>query len=79
MVTVTDAAKEEHVRRLVREVIGLFGADRCMFASNYPVDRIQGIDIATLYGKFVAWTADLSEAERSALFHDTAARVYRMV
>ena len=75
----TDAAKEEHVRRLVREVIGLFGADRCMFASNYPVDRIQGIDIATLYGKFVAWTADLSEAERSALFHDTAARVYRVV
>ena len=74
----TDAAKEEHVRGLVLEVIDLFGAHRCMFASNYPVDRIQGIDIARLYGMFLAWTADLPQAERSALFHDTAARVYRM-
>ncbi len=73
-----DEDKEEHVRRLVREVIDMFGADRCMFASNYPVDRIQGIDVATLYGRFVAWTQDWSEAERAALFHDTAARVYRL-
>ncbi len=73
-----DEDKEEHVRRLVREVIDMFGADRCMFASNYPVDRIQGIDVATLYGRFVAWTLDWSQEEREALFHDTAARVYRM-
>jgi len=71
-----DEDKEEHVRRLVREVIDMFGPHRCMFASNYPVDRIQGIDVATLYGRFVAWTMDWSEEERAALFHDTAARVY---
>ncbi|MBT6146747.1 MAG: amidohydrolase family protein [Gemmatimonadetes bacterium] len=73
-----DEDKEEHVRRLVREVIDMFGADRCMFASNYPVDRIQGIDVPTLYGKFSEWTSDWSEPERAALFHDTAARVYRV-
>jgi predicted TIM-barrel fold metal-dependent hydrolase len=73
-----DQDKEEHVRSLVREVIDMFGADRCMFASNYPVDRIMGIDIGTLYGRFLAWTTDWSDTERAALFHDTAARVYRL-
>jgi predicted TIM-barrel fold metal-dependent hydrolase len=74
----TDGDKEAHVRRLVRETIDRFGADRCMFASNYPVDGIQGVDVETLYGKFLAWTADLSEADRRALFHDTAVRAYRL-
>ncbi len=73
-----DTDKEELPRRLVREVIDLFGPKRCMFASNYPVDRIQGIDVATLYGKFLAWTQDWSEEDRAALFHGTAARVYRV-
>lgn len=73
-----NADKEAHVRGLVLETIERFGAHRCMFASNYPVDRIAGIDIATLYGTFSEWTMDLPEADRSALFHDTAARVYRV-
>lgn len=73
-----EPAKEQHVRRLVREVIDMFGVERCMFASNYPVDRLQGIDIGTLYGRFLAWTADLSQVERQWLFHDTAVQAYRM-
>ena len=40
--------------------------------------RIAGVDIPTLYGKFLDWTQDLTEAQRQALFHDTAARVYRV-
>jgi len=73
-----DAAKEAKVRDLVREVIDLFGSDRCMFASNFPVDRVMGIPVETLFGKFLAWTADLSDRERCALFHDTAVRAYRL-
>ena len=69
---------EAKVRDLVREVIDLFGCDRCMFASNYPVERVQGIGIKTLYGKFLEWTADLSNSDRSALFHDTAIRAYNL-
>jgi predicted TIM-barrel fold metal-dependent hydrolase len=71
-----DAPKEAKIRALVRETIEIFGSERCMFASNYPVDRAKGIDIATLYGQFLAWTADLSQTERTALFHDTAIRAY---
>jgi len=73
-----DADKEAKVRDLVQETIDMFGVDRCMFASNYPVERMQGIDIPTLYGQFYRWTSGMSETEQKALFHDTAARVYRM-
>ncbi len=73
-----DADKEAKVRDLVREVIDLFGCERCMFASNYPVDKVQDIDIKTLYGKFLEWSADLSDGERAALFHDTAVRAYNL-
>ena len=72
-----DAAKQAKIKALVRETIDIFGTERCMFASNYPVDRAQGIDIATLYGQFLAWSADLSRDERTDLFHDTAIRAYR--
>ena len=70
--------REAKIRDLVLETIDRFGPDRCMFASNYPVDRIAGIDITTLYSQFDSWTAHLPESTRQALFHDTAARVYRM-
>ena len=73
-----DPAQEAKARDLVRQAIDIFGAGRCMFASNYPVDSIQGIDIPTLYGRFLDWTADLPPADRASLFHDTAARVYRL-
>jgi predicted TIM-barrel fold metal-dependent hydrolase len=73
-----DHEKEAKIKNLVRETIDMFGPDRCMFASNYPVDRIAGIDIPTLYGQFASWTADLPPADQASLFHDTAARVYRV-
>ena len=73
-----DADEEAKIRDMVREVIEMFGCDRCMFASNYPVEKIQGISIETLYSKFLDWTADMSGAERSALFHDTAVHAYKL-
>jgi L-fuconolactonase len=54
-----------------------FGPDRCMFESNFPVDK-------TSYSYTIIWNAfkriaeDYSPRERAALFHDTAVRVYRL-
>lgn len=62
---------------VIRELVAIFGADRAMFASNYPVDRIVGT-FATIYDGFRAAAADRSEAERRKLFHDTAERIYRL-
>lgn len=73
-----DPEKEAIVRDHVLETIDIFGPERCMFASNYPVDRLSGIDIPTLYGQFHRWVAHLPEPDIAALFHDTAASVYRM-
>lgn len=73
-----DAEKEQRVRERVFEVVDVFGCDRCMFASNYPVDKFNGIPLARLYEIFLAWTDGCSETERRALFHDTAVRSYQL-
>ncbi len=57
--------------------IELFGADRCMFASNFPVDRISG-PFGTLFNGYKRLVAAASETEKDALFRATAARVYRL-
>lgn len=64
-------------RRIVLDTIDIFGVDRCMFASNFPVDSLVG-DYGTIMGGFSRITEDFSETERRALFHDNAARFYRI-
>ena len=56
--------------------LGAFGADRCMFASNFPVDSMYGT-FDELYDAFSAVTADFDGKARAKLFADNAERVYR--
>lgn len=62
---------------IIQDVIAIFGTDRAMFASNFPVDSLVG-DFDTIFSGFAAATADLGEEDRAKLFHDNAARVYRL-
>ena len=55
----------------------LFGPERCMFESNFPVDKAS-CSYTVLWNAFKRMTADLSAGERAALFRDTARRVYRL-
>ncbi|HSB69871.1 MAG TPA: amidohydrolase family protein [Candidatus Methylomirabilis sp.] len=55
-----------------------FGPKRCMFESNFPVDKIS-CAYGVLWNSFKRMTIDFSPAERAALFHDTAARAYRLM
>lgn len=57
--------------------IDAFGPDRCMFESNFPMDRVS-CPYNTLWNSFKRITAGFSDADKRALFHDTAARVYRL-
>jgi L-fuconolactonase len=59
-------------------VIDRFGADRCMFESNFPVDK-QSCSYRTLWNAFKKMSADRSPADRANLFQGTADRVYRTV
>jgi L-fuconolactonase len=56
--------------------IEVFGVDRCMFASNFPVDSMYGT-FDELYGVFSAVTAGFDSESREKLFAGNAERVYR--
>jgi predicted TIM-barrel fold metal-dependent hydrolase len=67
----------EATRHYYQSAIEAFGADRCMFESNFPVDKVS-CSYTVLWNAFKRLTEGCSAAERAALFHDTAARVYRL-
>ena len=54
-----------------------FGPDRCMFESNFPVDKTS-YSYNVMYNAFKRLSKGYSAAERAAMFHDTAARLYRI-
>jgi predicted TIM-barrel fold metal-dependent hydrolase len=56
--------------------IEAFGVDRCMFASNFPVDGMYGT-FDELYAAFSAVTVGLDSESRGKLFAGNAERVYR--
>jgi predicted TIM-barrel fold metal-dependent hydrolase len=67
----------DSIRPFVLETIEIFGVSRCMFASNFPVDKLYS-DFDSLYAAFHSITAGFSAAEKQMLFHDNAIRYYRL-
>ncbi|MEO1573649.1 MAG: amidohydrolase family protein, partial [Pseudomonadota bacterium] len=65
------------LRPLVETCLDVFGPARCLFGSNFPVDKLHA-SYARLYGAFAELTEGLSDAERDALFIDNAVRFYRL-
>ncbi len=57
--------------------IECFGPDRCMFESNFPMDRYS-ISYQVLWNGFKKMVADFTEQEKHALFYGTAEKVYRL-
>jgi predicted TIM-barrel fold metal-dependent hydrolase len=57
--------------------IELFGANRCMMESNFPPDA-RACGYVPLWNAFKHIVSDASRDEKAALFHGTAARVYRI-
>jgi len=64
-------------RPYVESCIDAFGADRCMFESNFPVDAAT-TTYAVLWNAFKRIASGASDSEKSALFSGTARRVYRL-
>ena len=54
-----------------------FGADRCMFESNFPADKMS-YSYTVLWNAFKRISKGFSSEDRNALFHDTAAEAYRL-
>jgi predicted TIM-barrel fold metal-dependent hydrolase len=64
-------------RRYYDYTLEQFGVDRCMFESNFPVDK-ESCSYTVLWNAFKRMTSACSAAEKAKLFHDTATRVYRL-
>jgi predicted TIM-barrel fold metal-dependent hydrolase len=62
---------------LMHYCIEQFGPSRCMFESNFPVDKVS-YAYTVVFNAFKRLSQGYSPGERAALFHDTAARVYRI-
>ena len=62
---------------VIRDTIRIFGPERCMFASNFPVDGLTG-SFQVIYGGFRAAVSNRPAEERRMLFHDNAVRIYRL-
>ncbi len=68
---------EDTIRPFVLETIDIFGVEHCMFASNFPVDKLYS-SFDTLYDAFQNIVTAFEEHEKRKLFADTAAIVYRL-
>ena len=64
-------------RPYMETCIDLFGARRCMFESNFPVEKM-GIGWVGLWNAFKRIAAGASDDEKHALFYETAKRIYRL-
>jgi len=67
----------DSLRPYIRTAISIFGANRCMFASNFPVDKLVST-YNQLYDAFRVTIADLPEAMQTQLLSGNARRVYRL-
>ena len=65
------------IRPFVLQPIEWFGPQRCMFGSNFPVDRLMAT-YERLWAAYRELTGDFSPAEKSLLFGGTAERIYRI-
>jgi predicted TIM-barrel fold metal-dependent hydrolase len=66
------------IRPYIELCLEAFGVGRCMFESNFPVEK-RANSYVVLWNAFKRVTAGYSESERAALFHDNAARIYRVI
>jgi predicted TIM-barrel fold metal-dependent hydrolase len=64
-------------RPWMEPIIAMFGTQRCMFESNFPVDK-GGFGYAVGWNAFKRLAAGASESEKDDLFRGTAARIYRI-
>ena len=67
----------EDNKRIVLETIEIFGVDRCMFASNFPVDSLVGT-FETIFDGFDEITSGFDADERDRLFNSNAGKFYRI-
>ncbi len=75
--TFTRRLSPELIAAIVRDTLGLFGAGRCMFGSNFPIEKMW-TDYESLLGAMRQALAHLPPGDQRSVLHDTAVRVYKL-
>jgi predicted TIM-barrel fold metal-dependent hydrolase len=73
----SSAALADATRRYYDYAIEAFGANRCMFESNFPVDKLS-CSYQVVWNTFKRIASGATATEKAALFHDTATKVYSL-
>ena len=66
-----------HVAHVVRETVGIFGAGRCLFGSNFPIEKLW-TSYRALVEAYREAVSPFTPKEQQAILHDTAMTVYRI-
>jgi predicted TIM-barrel fold metal-dependent hydrolase len=75
--TFVHACRADVMGPIITETVEIFGADRCLYGSNFPIEKLW-TDYRTLYRAFRSAIDHFGEREQRAILHDTAARLYRI-
>ena len=67
----------ESIRPIVESCIDVFGAERSMFGSNFPVDKLHA-SYSKVWSAYESIASGLSDVEQAQLFGDTARKFYRL-
>ena len=67
----------EHIAAIVRDTIKIFGPARCLFGSNFPIEKLW-VRYGDLIAAYRGALEPLGEATARAALHDTASKVYRL-
>lgn len=67
----------DFIAEMITNTEALFGAERCMYGSNFPIEKLW-TNYTALWNAFQTGAKSLSKKKQSAIFNDTAARVYRL-
>ena len=65
----------DHIAAVVAETVRLFGAERCVWGSNFPIEKLW-TDYASIVNAIRAAVAHLPQDQQRAILHDNAARLY---
>jgi predicted TIM-barrel fold metal-dependent hydrolase len=67
----------DHMNEIISSCISIFGVDRCMYGSNFPIEKIWA-NYSELIGAYNQCLANFSDDVKNKIFHDNAARIYKI-
>ncbi|MEM0906380.1 MAG: amidohydrolase family protein [Pseudomonadota bacterium] len=68
---------QEHISFAIQESVALFGPSRCLYGSNFPIEKLW-TDYGTLFTAMKTGVEAAAPGEEAVIFNDVAARLYRL-